>query len=50
MVELTRGGSGGGIAQLTLHGKRILTLYQEMEEESCKAAAPYGRKLARLLS
>lgn len=49
MVKLARGGAGGGIAQVTPHGKKVLALYQKMESESRRAAAPYGRKLARLL-
>ena len=49
MVKLSRGGSGGGATALTPYGRKILGLYQKMESESRRIAAPYGRKLARLL-
>ena len=50
MVVLSRGGRHGGDARVTPHGKNVLALYQKMEKASRKVAAPYGRKLARLLS
>ena len=49
MVALSRGGTHHGGAAVTPFGKKILSLYQRMESESRKAAAPYGRRLARLL-
>ena len=49
MVEMSRGGVGGGTAKVTQFGKKILALYQSMERESTKAAIPYRRKLAKLL-
>jgi molybdate transport system regulatory protein len=49
MVEMSRGGPSGGTAKVTRFGKKILTLYQNMERAGNKAASPYGRKLARLL-
>lgn len=49
MVEMSRGGAGGGAGKLTALGKEVLALYQKMEDESTKVASPYGRKLARLL-
>lgn len=50
MVVLSRGGASGGTARVTPHGKSVLSLYKKMEGESRRVAAPYGRKLARLLS
>jgi molybdate transport system regulatory protein len=49
MVEMYRGGFGGGAAKVSQFGKKILALYQSMERESTKAATPYRRKLAKLL-
>ncbi len=49
VIEMSRGGVGGGAAKVTDFGKRVLALYQRMERESTKAAAPYRRKLAKLL-
>jgi molybdate transport system regulatory protein len=49
MVEMTRGGASGGTAKVTRFGRKILTLYQNMERAGNKAAGPYGRKLVRLL-
>ena len=49
MVEMSRGGMGGGAAQVTAFGKKVLALYQRMESKSLSAARADGRKLARLL-
>ncbi|HEY7000506.1 MAG TPA: hypothetical protein VH330_02085 [Candidatus Udaeobacter sp.] len=49
MVDMFRGGVGGGGAKVSQFGKKILALYQSMERESTKAATPYRRKLAKLL-
>src|SRR5262245_37068740 len=50
MVELSRGGAGGGgTGKITAFGRRVLELYQEMDRASAKAARPYGRRLAKLL-
>jgi molybdate transport system regulatory protein len=49
MVALSRGGAKGGTAALTPFGRKVLALYERMETESRKVAAPYGRKLARLI-
>jgi molybdate transport system regulatory protein len=49
VVEMSRGGLGGGGAKVSRFGKRILALYQSMERESTKAATPYRQKLAKLL-
>jgi molybdate transport system regulatory protein len=49
VIALSRGGANGGAASVTPFGKKVLALYQRMEKESRKVAAPYGRKLARLL-
>lgn len=50
MVELTRGGARGGKARVTPLGRKVLRLYQQMEKKSRKVAAPYGRKLVRLMA
>jgi len=49
IVQLFRGGLTGGSARLTPFGKKVLTLYQEMERKSRKAAAPLAQRLIRLL-
>jgi molybdate transport system regulatory protein len=49
MIEMSRGGVGGGAAMVTQFGKKVLALYQSMDRESRKAASPYSRKLAKLL-
>jgi molybdate transport system regulatory protein len=49
MVEMSRGGVGGGTAKVTQFGKKVLALYQSMDRESTKAATPYRQKLAKLL-
>jgi molybdate transport system regulatory protein len=49
MVKMSRGGASGGAAKVTAFGKKVLTLYQNMERAGCKAATPYALKLARLL-
>ena len=50
MVRLSRGGARGGTAQLTAFGKDVLKTYQRMEKESRRVAAPYGHKLARMIT
>ena len=49
MVTLSRGGASGGAAVVTAFGRKVLRLYQKMDKESRKVAAPYGRKLLRLI-
>ena len=49
MIEMSRGGSSGGNAIVTAFGKKVLTLYLQMDSAATKAADAYGRKLARLL-
>ncbi len=49
MVDMYRGGAGGGTATVTPFGKKVLALYQTMDRKSIKAASPYGRKLLKLL-
>jgi molybdate transport system regulatory protein len=49
MIEMSRGGSGGGNATVTAFGKKVLALYIEMDRAAAKAAGASGRKLARLL-
>ena len=50
MIEMTRGGTGGGTASVTPFGKKVFALYQEMDRAATEAAATAGRKLARLLA
>ncbi|MGA7274989.1 MAG: hypothetical protein WBX14_09120 [Candidatus Udaeobacter sp.] len=49
MVLLSRGGVSGGTARVTPFGRKVLALYQQMDRESRKVAAPYGQQLTRLL-
>ncbi len=49
MIEMSRGGAGGGTAMVTSFGKKILGLYQGMDRAAMEAAGAYGRKLAKLL-
>jgi molybdate transport system regulatory protein len=49
MVEMSRGGVGGGTAKVTQFGQKVLALYQSMDRESTNAAGPYSRKLVNLL-
>jgi molybdate transport system regulatory protein len=49
MVEMSRGGTGGGTAKVTPFGKKVLALYRRMEGKSASAARPDALKLARLL-
>jgi molybdate transport system regulatory protein len=49
MIAMSRGGTSGGSAEVTALGKKVLALYQSMERKSASAAAPDGRRLARLL-
>lgn len=50
IVEMSRGGKSGGSATLTVFGKKVLGLYQEMEQAATLAASTAARKLARLLA
>jgi molybdate transport system regulatory protein len=34
VIETTSGGSGGGGAKITEHGKRVITLYHELQIEA----------------
>jgi molybdate transport system regulatory protein len=38
MIKTSRGGAGGGAAKVTSFGRRVLTLYQNMEGAGRKAA------------
>ena len=49
MIETSRGGASGGAAAITEFGKKVLTLYRDMERKSASAANPYSLKLAELL-
>ena len=49
MIEMSRGGAGGGTATVTSFGKKVLGLYQAMDRAATEAASVSGRKLARLL-
>lgn len=49
LVETVRGGSRHGAACLTKTGKVVLVLYGQMEKGSIAAAAPFWRRLRRLL-
>ena len=50
LVTSSKGGRGGGGAQLTEMGERVLTLYRTVEEKSAKAAASELDELQSLLS
>ena len=49
MIEMSRGGAGGGAASLTSFGAKILRLYQEMDRAATRAASANGLQLAKLL-
>jgi molybdate transport system regulatory protein len=49
MIEMSRGGAGGGTASVTSFGVKILGLYQEMDRAATRAASANGLKLAKLL-
>jgi molybdate transport system regulatory protein len=34
VVETTAGGSGGGGAKITAHGKKVITVFQELQDEA----------------
>ncbi len=49
LVRLTRGGRAGGGARVTTEGKRVLTIYAEMERRGLAAVQSGWRRLkARL--
>lgn len=49
MIEVSRGGAGGGASRLTSFGKEVLGLYQAMDRAATEAASAYAGKLAALL-
>jgi molybdate transport system regulatory protein len=49
LVLVARGGAGGGGAALTETGSKVAALYQQMEKDSLRAAAPAWKKLRRFL-
>lgn len=50
LVSSARGGPGGGGAQLTEAGARVLALYQAALDEAAAAAAPHVAALEALLA
>jgi molybdate transport system regulatory protein len=50
VIETARGGPGGGGAALTKTGRKVLTLYRQMERASLRATAGPWKRLQRLLS
>lgn len=49
LVSRSRGGPGGGGAQLTAAGQRVLTLYRAVETSAMAAAAPHVAALEAML-
>ncbi len=49
LVLATHGGEGGGGAELTETGRKVVTLYQQMEQASLRATAVRWGQLRRLL-
>lgn len=50
LVEVSRGGPGGGGARLTDEGREVLALYRAMEPAALEAIAPLWRKVQRRLA
>jgi molybdate transport system regulatory protein len=50
LVETSRGGQGGGGAQLTETGRKALALYQKMERDCLRASKSSWKQLRQLLS
>jgi molybdate transport system regulatory protein len=49
LVETRAGGEAGGGARLTKQGRRLLSIYEGLEEGLVKASAPYLREIAKVL-
>ena len=49
VLEVQRGGKGGGTARLTSFGQSVLTLYRQMERDSLAALHPAAETMAALL-
>lgn len=49
LVLVARGGEGGGGAELTETGGKVVALYQQMEQASLRATAAPWKHLRRLL-
>jgi len=49
LVFAAHGGEGGGGAQLTATGRRVLALYQRMEKQAAKTAQSAWEKMQPLL-
>lgn len=50
LVESTRGGPGGGGANLTETGRQVLDLYRELQRDAASAVAPRIAALQEMLS
>ena len=50
LVLVSRGGKGGGGAELTETGAKVVALYQQMEQAGLRATAAPWKILRRLLS
>ena len=49
LVLVSRGGEGGGGAELTENGGQVVALYQQMEQAGLRATAAPWKQLRRLL-
>jgi len=49
LVLVSRGGTGGGGAELTETGAKVVALYEQMERASLRATATPWKQLRRLL-
>ena len=49
LVLVSRGGEGGGGAELTETGGKVAALYRQMEQASLRATAAHWKQLRRLL-
>jgi molybdate transport system regulatory protein len=49
LVVVSRGGEGGGGAELTETGCKVAALYRQMEQASLRATAASWKQLRRLL-
>jgi molybdate transport system regulatory protein len=49
LVLVARGGEGGGGAELTETGGKVVALYRQMEQASLRATAAHWKQLRRLL-
>ena len=49
LVEGTKGGKGGGGAQVTATGKKVIELYRSMENKANKSIKPEWNSIRKLL-